>query len=152
VTFEINADGILTVSAVITATANKAEITITNSKGRLTEEEIERMLREAEEFAEEDKATKERVSAKSAFQGYIFSLKTMMEDESSNERFDSADKEKVQDAMRAGNEWLESNPEASPEEINDKRQEIEAMCAPIIMGRNGQASDDDVDEHDIDEL
>ena len=78
-TFEIDANGVLNVSACDKSTGNQNKITITNDKGRLTEEDIERMIREAEEYADEDKKVKERIDAKNAFDGYLHSLKSAVE-------------------------------------------------------------------------
>merc|ERR1711959_261500 len=79
VTFEIDSNGILNVSAHDKGTGKSESITITNDKGRLSEEQIERMIREAEEFAEEDKKTKEKVDARNAFDGYMYSMKSAAE-------------------------------------------------------------------------
>merc|ERR1712010_266052 len=79
VSFEIDANGILNVGAEDKGTGKSEKITITNDKGRLTEEDIERMIKEAEEFADEDKKVKERIDAKNAFDGYLHSLKSAVE-------------------------------------------------------------------------
>merc|ERR1712007_203144 len=79
VVFEVDSNGILNVSAEDKGTGKSEKITITNDKGRLTEEEIEKMVREAEEFAEEDKKVRERIDAKNAFDGYIHGLKSAVE-------------------------------------------------------------------------
>merc|ERR1712166_306033 len=103
-TMEIDSNGILNVGAEDKGTGKAEKITITNDKGRLTEEEIERMVREAEEFAEEDKKTKERIDAKNAFDGYLHGLKSAMQSgsegkESIGDKMDEDDKEKVNEAM-----------------------------------------------------
>merc|ERR1711977_340730 len=98
VSFEIDANGILNVGAEDKGTGKAEKITITNDKGRLTEEEIERMVREAEEFAEEDKATKEKIDAKNAFDGYLHGLKSAVEGGDGKglaDKMDEDDKEKV---------------------------------------------------------
>merc|ERR1712054_648230 len=145
----------------------KAEkITITNDKGRLTEEEIERMVREAEEFAEEDKKTKERIDAKNAFDGYLHGLKSALEggadgEPSIGDKMDEDDKDKVKEAMADGQSWMDSNSDADAEDIKEKHQEIEGICAPIISkyyGANGAGNtgaagnDDDEDDEAHDEL
>merc|ERR1719426_541918 len=103
VTFEIDANGILNVSAEDKGTGKSEKITITNDTGRLTEEEIERMIREAEENAEEDNKIKERMDAKNAFDGYVSGLKGAVEGTGDNkglsEKMDEEDKEKVKEAM-----------------------------------------------------
>lgn len=161
VTFEIDSNGILNVGAEDKGTGKSEKITITNDKGRLTEEEIERMVREAEEFADEDKKVKERIDAKNAFDGYLHSLKSAVEGSGENkglsEKMDEEDKEKVKEAMADGQGWMESNAEADAEEIKEKHQEVEGICAPIISkyyqggagGAGGGAEEeDDDDTHD----
>merc|ERR1712196_423826 len=116
---------------------NAEKITITNDKGRLTEEEIEKMIREAEEFAEEDKLAKERIDARNAFDGYIHSMKSAVEGSGDNkglgEKMDEDEKETIEDAIKDGQDWLSSNPEADAEEIKEKQKEIEGICSPIIQ-------------------
>jgi len=156
VTFEIDSNGILNVGAEDKGTGNAEKITITNDKGRLTEEEIEKMIREAEEFAEEDKLAKERIDARNAFDGYIHSMKSAIEGSGDNkglgEKMDEDEKETIDDAIKDGQDWLSSNPEADAEEIKEKQKEIEGICSPIIQkyyqGSGGGAADDDEDDDD----
>merc|ERR1719165_43123 len=156
VTFEIDSNGILDVGAEDKGTGNAEKITITNDKGRLTEEEIEKMIREAEEFAEEDKLAKERIDARNAFDGYIHSMKSAIEGSGDNkglgEKMDEDEKETIDDAIKDGQDWLSSNPEADAEEIKEKQKEIEGICSPIIQkyyqGSGGGAADDDDDDDD----
>jgi len=156
VTFEIDSNGMLNVGAEDKGTGKSEKITITNDKGRLTEEQIEKMIKEAEQFAEEDKKVKERVDAKNAFDGYMHSMKSAVEGSGENkglsEKMDSDEKEKIQDALKDGQEWLDSNPEADAEEIKDKHKEIEGICAPIVSKYYGQAGggggDDGGDDED----
>merc|ERR1719215_2270398 len=161
VTFEIDSNGLLNVGAEDKGTGKSEKITITNDKGRLTEEQIEKMIKEAEQFADEDKKVKERVDAKNAFDGYIHSMRSATEGSGENkglsEKLDSDEKEQILDALKDGQSWLDSNPEADAEEIKEKHKEIEGICAPIIskyMGQGGGASggaggDEDEDEaHD----
>jgi len=160
VTFELDANGILLVKAEDKATNKSEEITIKNDSGRLSEEEIERMIKEAEEHADEDKQTRERVDAKNAFEGYIHSMKSALDGTGSNkglsEKLEDDEKETVNDALKDANEWLSSNPEATSDEIKEKHKEIEGICAPIVSkyysgGAGGDADadgDDDDDAHD----
>merc|ERR1712164_67862 len=135
VTFEIDSNGILNVGAEDKGTGASEKITITNDKGRLTEEEIEKMIREAEEFAEEDKLAKERIDARNAFDGYIHSMKSAIEGSGDNkglgEKMDEDEKETIDDAIKDGQDWLSSNPEADAEEIKEKQKEIEGICSPL---------------------
>merc|ERR1712000_677819 len=129
--------------------------------GRLTEEQIEKMIKEAEQFADEDKKVKERVDAKNAFDGYLHSMRSAVEGSDENkglsEKMDSGEKEKILDALKDGQSWLDSNPEADAEEIKEKHKEVEGICAPIVSkyynaggaGGGGGGSDEDEEEaHD----
>jgi len=157
VTFEIDSNGILNVGAHDKGTGKKEAITITNDKGRLTEDQIERMIKEAEEFADEDKKVKERVDAKIAFEGYLHSLKTAAEGSGDNkglsEQLDEDEKETIMEALKDGEEWIQENMEAEAEDIKEKQKEIEGVCAPIISkyyGQGGAGGDDDDDDDDDD--
>merc|ERR1712118_248724 len=155
VTFEIDSNGMLNVGAEDKGTGKSEKITITNDKGRLTEEQIEKMIKEAEQFAEEDKKVKERVYAKNAFDGYMHSMKSAVEGSGENkglsEKLDDEEKEKVMDALKDGQSWLDSNQEADAEEIKDKHKEIEGICAPIISKYYGQGGGGGGDEGGDDE-
>merc|ERR1712025_422701 len=156
VTFEIDSNGILNVGAEDKGTGNAEKITITNDKGRLTEEEIEKMIREAEEFAEEDKLAKERIDARNAFDGYMYSMKSAIEGSGENkglgEKMDEDEKATIDDAIKDGQDWTQSNPDADAEEIQEKQKEIEGICSPIIQkyyqGGAGAGADDDEDDDD----
>merc|ERR1712195_244304 len=136
VTFEIDSNGMLNVGAEDKGTGKSEKITITNDKGRLTEEQIEKMIKEAEQFAEEDKKVKERVDAKNAFDGYVHSMRSAVEGSGENkglsEKLDSEEKEKIMDALKDGQSWLDSNPEADAEEVKEKHKEVEGIFAPIV--------------------
>merc|ERR1712100_413865 len=160
VTLEIDSNGILNVGAEDKATGKSEKITITNDKGRLTEDQIEKMIRDAEQFADEDKKVKERVDAKNAFDGYLHSMRSAAEGSGENkglsEKLDEEEKEKIMDALKDGQSWLDSNPEADAEEIKEKQKEVEGICAPIVSkyyqaggGGGGAGMDEDEDEaHD----
>jgi len=155
VTFEIDSNGILNVGAEDKVTGNSQKITITNDNGRLTPEQIESMIKEAEQFHEEDKKLKERIDAKNAFEGYLHSMRSAIEGSGESkglsEKLDSADKEKVIDALKDGQSWIDSNPEADAEEVKEKHNEIEGICAPIISkhyGASDGASPSAGEEHD----
>merc|ERR1719473_2216385 len=160
VTFEIDSNGILNVGAEDKGTGKSEKITITNDKGRLTEEQIEKMIKEAEQFADEDKKEKERVDAKNSFDGYIHSMRSATEGSGDNkglsEKMDSEEKEQILDALKDGQSWLDSNPEADAEEIKEKHKEIEGICAPIVSkyygsgggGGGGGGDEDEEEAHD----
>merc|ERR1711865_1208722 len=113
-----------------------------NDKGRLTEEQIDKMIKDAEQFADEDKKVKERVDAKNSFDGYLHSMRSAAEGSADNkglsEKLDSEEKEKIMDAIKDGQQWTDSNPEADAEEIKEKQKEIEGICAPIVSKYYGQ--------------
>merc|ERR1712037_54530 len=163
VTFEIDSNGILNVGAEDKATGKSEKITITNDKGRLTEEQIEKMIKEAEQYADEDKKVKERVDAKNAFDGYVHSMRSAVEGSGDNkglsEKMGEDEKEKIQDALKDGQSWLDSNPEADAEEIKEKHKEVEGICAPIVSkyygaggGGGGGGGDEDEEDEAHDEL
>ncbi|PFH34151.1 chaperonin protein BiP [Besnoitia besnoiti] len=161
VTFDVDRNGILNVSAVDKGTGKSEKITITNDKGRLTPEEIERMIAEAEKFAEEDKKTKEKVDARNALEGYLHSMKTTVEDKDKlADKIEEDDKKTILDKVNEAQEWLTTNPDAEAEEMRDKLKDVEAVCNPIISkvygqtggpgagGAAGGADDDDYGGHD----
>jgi len=161
VTFEIDSDGILNVGAEDKASGKAEKITITNDKGRLSQEEIDRMVKEAEDMAEEDKKTKERIDAKNAFDGYIHSMRSAIEGSGGlGDKLEEDEKSTVMDAVKEGQSWLDSNPEADVDEIKQKEQEIKDICAPIMSKYYGQAGagggesggDEGGDEGEYDEL
>ncbi|KAK9691922.1 hypothetical protein RND81_09G229000 [Saponaria officinalis] len=156
VTFEVDANGILHVTAEDKAAKNKQTIAITNDKGRLSQDEIDRMVKEAEEFAEEDQKLREKVDARNKLETYIYNMKNTVEDNDKlADKIDSDDKEKIESALKDGLEWLEDNQNAEKDELDEKMKEIEAVCNPIIKqvyeksgGQSpGDAQDDD-DSHD----
>ncbi|XP_004711770.2 heat shock 70 kDa protein 1-like [Echinops telfairi] len=115
-----------------TGKANK--ITITNDKGRLSKEEIERMVQEAEKYKAEDEVQREKVSAKNALESYAFNMKSAVEDEGLKGKISEADKKKVLDKCQEVISWLDANSLAEKEEFEHKRKELEQVCNPIITG------------------
>merc|ERR1712075_35189 len=118
VTFEIDANGILQVSAEDKGTGKAEKITITAEKGRLSEEEIERMVREAEEFAEEDKKVKERIDARNGLESYLYNLKNTLDDDEKGvaDKLSADDKEEIENTINEALDWLDENPEADKDE------------------------------------
>jgi heat shock protein 5 len=120
VTFEIDENSILTVNAVEKGTGKAETISITNDKGRLTPEEIERMVQEAEQFAEEDKMIKERIDARHSLQNYIYSMRNTIEDNDKlADKLDEDDKSTIADALSEAEDWLNANDEASREDFDE---------------------------------
>jgi len=158
VTFEIDSNGVLNVGAKDKSRGKAESITITNDKGRLTQDEIDRMIKEAEQFADEDKKVKERVDAKNAFENYSHSMRVTVDGSGDNkglsEKLDDEEKEKINEALKEGEEWLAANPEAEADEIKEKHKEVEAVCAPIISQHYGgaQGAGDEEEDEDHDEL
>jgi len=132
VTFDIDANGILNVSASDKSTGKQNKITITNDKGRLSKEEIERMVNDAEKFKADDDKQKERIAAKNGLESYCFNMKTTLEDEKVKDKISEDDMKKIVDKCDEAIKWLDGNQLAEVEEFNDKQKEVEAVCNPII--------------------
>merc|ERR1712146_265052 len=158
VTFEIDANGILQVSAEDKGTGKAESITITAEKGRLSEEDIERMVQEAEEFAEEDKKVKARIDAKNGLEGYLYNLKNTLEDDEKGlaDKLSEEDKEELDNTINEALDWLDENPEAEAEEFEDKQKEVEQVANPIMRelyqsaGAGGGAGGMDDEDEDYD--
>jgi len=138
VTFDIDANGILNVSAEDKTTGKSSKITITNDKGRLSQADIERMVAEAEKFKAEDEAVAERVAARNGFESYTYSIRNTLQDEKVASKLDSADKEKLSAAVEEAVKWLDHNLEASTEEYKDRQKELESQVNPVMMKMYGQ--------------
>lgn len=144
VTFEVDANGILNVAAEDTATGKSKKITITNDKGRLSQDEIEKMIKEAELHAEEDKKVKEKVDAKNALEGYLHSMKSTVEDKDKlGNKIEEEDKSTILQALKEGEDWMTSHPDSDAQEYRDKLKEIEGVCNPIISKLYGGAPGSD---------
>merc|ERR1711907_1688 len=157
VTFEIDANGILQVSAEDKGTGKAETITITAEKGRLSEEDIERMVREAEEFAEEDKMVKARIDAKNGLEGYLYNLKNTIEDDEKGlaDKLSDEDKEELDSIINEALDWLDENPEADAEDFEEKQKEVEQVANPIMRelyqqaGAGGGGMPDDDEDYDF---
>lgn len=132
VTFDLDANGILNVSAKDMSTGKSEKITITNDKGRLSKEDIDRMLSEAEKYKAEDEKQKEKISARNQLEGYIFSAKQAVEDAPSD-KLSEDDKKIVRDKCAEVLSWLDSNQLAEKDEFEDKLKELQKECSPIMM-------------------
>lgn len=138
VTFDIDANGILNVSAVDKSTGNTQNITITNDKGRLSKEEIDKLIQEAEKFKEQDEQVKKRVESKNQLEQYIYSVRHTLGDEKLKDKISPDDKKVVEDACQKVDQWLVSNQEATPEQFDEQRKELEAIFQPIVTKLYGQ--------------
>jgi heat shock protein 1/8 len=143
VTFDIDANGILNVTAEEKGTGKKNQITITNDKGRLSKEEIERMINESARFEEEDRKQRERIEAKNGLENYAYSMKNTVNDPNAGGKLDASDKQTLLDAVEEAIKWLEHSQEASKEEYESKQRELEQKCTPIMtkMYQQGGAGD-----------
>ncbi|KAK9919875.1 hypothetical protein M0R45_028449 [Rubus argutus] len=154
VTFEVDANGILQVKAEDKAAKKSQSITITNDKGRLSQEEIDRMVKEAEEFAEEDKKMREKIDARNKLETYIYNMRSTTGDKDKlADKIDSDDKEKIESTLKEALEWLDDNPHAEKVDFDDKLKEVEAVCNPVIKqvydksgGSSADSQGDDDDE------
>jgi len=155
VTFDVDENSILLVSAKDSGSGSEEQITITNDKGRLSEEEIQRMVREAEEFEEEDKKVKERVEARNGLEQTAYSLKNQVNDEEKlGSKLDDDDKSAILDAVKEALDWLDENQSADKEEYDEQLQKLQGVSNPIISkvysqgsgGSPGGAPGDDDDE------
>merc|ERR1712046_492352 len=125
VTFEIDENSILTVSAADKGTGTKETITITNDKGRLTKEEIEKMIQDSEKYAEEDKAIKEKIDAKNSLENYIYQMKNSIEDkEKLADKLEDDDKSTIKDAVTDASDWLNANSDAEKDDFEEKLKEL----------------------------
>ncbi|XWS58163.1 hypothetical protein CRYUN_Cryun08bG0011400 [Craigia yunnanensis] len=158
VTFEVDANGILHVTAEDKAAKKSQSITITNDKGRLSQEEIERMVKEAEEFAEEDRKVREKIDSRSKLETYIYNMRSSIDDNDKlADKIDSDDKEKIEITLKEALEWLDDNQNGEKQDFDEKLKEVEAVCNPIIKqvyekSGGGSSSGSAADEEPTDEL
>merc|ERR1712038_312154 len=131
VSFDVDVNGILSISASDQASGASKSITITSEKGRLSEDEIERMVREAEEFAEQDKAEKEKIEARNQLEAYLYNLKNSVSDQLQG-MLDEDDKEQLNQSVEDALVWLEDNPAAEKDEYDSKQKEVEGVANPIL--------------------
>lgn len=133
VTFEIDVNGILHVTAEDKGTGNKNKITITNDQNRLSPEDIERMINDAEKFAEDDKKVKDKAEARNELESYAYNLKNQIEDkEKLGGKLDEDDKKTIEEAVEEAISWLGSNAEASAEELKEQKKDLESKVQPIV--------------------
>merc|ERR1711963_486702 len=133
VTFNVNADGMLEVNARDKGSEREEKIVITNDNNRLTPEDIEKMLKEAEEWAEQDKLVKEKVDAKNDLEQYSYTLKRQLEDKDQlGGKLSEDDKSKISEIVNEKLDWLKENEVASVEEFKSAKKEIEEISQPII--------------------
>ena len=133
VTFDIDANGIMNVSAQDKGTGKVNKITITNDKGRLSKEDIEKMVSEAEKYKDEDEIVKKKVESKNGLENYCFSMKNTLFDEKLKDKFTDDDKKVIEEGCDEGIKWLEANQNAESTEFEAKQKELEGKFNPIMM-------------------
>ncbi|KAJ6496608.1 heat shock cognate 70 [Mycena vitilis] len=133
VTFDIDANGILNVSASDKTTGKSNRITITNDKGRLSKEEIDRMVEEAERYKAEDEAAAARITSKNGLESYAYNLRNSLNDEKLADKFEAGDKAKLEGAVNDTIKWLDASQEGSKEEYEEKQKELESIANPIMQ-------------------
>ena len=140
VTFDIDANGILNVSAMDKSSGKQEKITITNDKGRLSKDDIERMVNEAEQYKAEDDKQKERIAAKNNLESYCFNMKSTMDDEKFKDKISESDRSTIKEKCEEAIRWLDGNQTAEKEEYVDKLTEVETVCKPIITRLYGDGN------------
>ncbi|GAA6009300.1 hypothetical protein JCM11491_004265 [Sporobolomyces phaffii] len=145
VTFEVDASGIMKVSAADKGTGKSSSVTIENDKGRLSQEEIDRMVADAEKFAEEDDLIKKKVEARNALENFIYSMKGQLSDsEGLGGKLESSDKKDLEAELKKAQDWLdEYSASASVEDFDEQREALQAAVAPITSKIYSQAGGDD---------
>ena len=155
VSFDVDANGILSIGAHDKGTGKGETLTITSEKGRLSDEEIERMVQEAEEFADEDKKEKDKIQARNELEAYLYNLKNSIND-TLEDKLSEDEKTELNTAVNDGLDWLEDHPAAEKDEYDEKQKEVEQIANPILkrayeagVASNGGGDDDFMGE-DID--
>ena len=133
VTFDVDANAILNVSAADKTTGKSEKITITNDKGRLSKEDIERMVSEAEKYKAEDEAAASRIAAKNSLESYAYNLRNSLNEDAIKSKIEDSDKETLDKAITETISWLDASQEASKEEYEDKQKELEGVANPIMQ-------------------
>lgn len=156
VTFEMDENSILSVSAVEKGTGKSESITVTNDKGRLSKEEIENMIRDAEKFADSDKALKEKIDSKNSLENYVYTMRNTIEDkEKLADKIEDEDKEKIKEALQEAQDWIKEHEDAEKEEIDAQMKELQSICDPIIAKvykQHGQQQEGGSEEEDHEDL
>jgi heat shock protein 1/8 len=143
VIYDVDANGILRVTASEESTGKSNNIEIQNDSGRLSPEEIKRKIEEAEKFKQEDEEQKARVEAKSGLENYVYGIKNTLNDEKLKDKFDEADHSKLDQVVNDEVQWLEQNPMASKSEYEERKKTLESIVMPI-MSKLGGGSDNSV--------
>jgi len=155
VTFELDVNGVLTVRAEDKGSGKAEQVTITSDKGRLSDEEIQRMLKEAEAMADEDKKVKAQVTARNELEHLAYSVRGQARDDKIKAQVGEADAKKVETAAQDALDWLDANPKATAEEYEQRQEDLEKIVHPIFSkihgagaGGAGGGDDDEMPDHD----
>merc|ERR1711944_349341 len=140
VTFDVDSNGILNVSALEKGSGKAEKITITNDKGRLSKEEIEKMVADAEKFKGEDDKQKERIAAKNGLESFIFNLNSSLDNEQIKSKLSSEELSGAQSALDDALKWMDANQLAEKEDFQDKQKELETMSRPLMTKIYGQGA------------
>lgn len=132
VTFDLDSNGILKVSAEDKKSGNKNDITISNDQGRLSKDDIEKMIKDAELYSAEDKKHEEKIVSRNALETFTFGLKNTIDDEKFKDKLDSNDKTTIENLISDTTKWLEDNDNSTKEEFDEKKKEVEDLANPII--------------------
>jgi molecular chaperone DnaK (HSP70) len=155
VSFDVDANGILSISAHDKGTGKQEFLTITSEKGRLSEEEIEQMVKEAEEFSEQDAKEKGKVQARNDLEAYLYNLKNSINDALEG-KLNEDERSTLSQTIEDGLVWLEDHPAAEKEEYDEKQKEVEQVANPILKrayesgAANASNMDDDFLGEDLD--
>jgi L1 cell adhesion molecule like protein len=148
VTFDLDANGVLNVNAVDKAGGKSNKITITNDKGRLSKDDIERMVSEAEKYKDEDAKHKQKIDARNGFENYVYSVKSSASEPGMQEKLSESDRSAIEDACKASLEWMESvgHHDTDASEYEAQQKKLEGIVSPIISklytGSNGEMPGD----------
>ena len=148
VSFDMDANGILNVTALEKSTGKSTNVTITNDSSRLSKKDIEKMTQDAEKYAEEDLAFSQKVETRNELENYIYSLKSSVSDPKMSDKFTPEDQEQLQNCLTEAMQWLETNKDATAQDYKDKKTTVESVCSPI-MAQLYKESQGDMKEEDI---
>lgn len=146
VTLDVSADGILSVTAHDQDSGNKKDITVKADKGRLTKEDIEKMLQESEKFKEQDQKAKDRIEARNNLESYLYNVKNSVLSEN-NEKIDKNDRENISNIVKEGLDWLDANQQASKDEFEEQYKKYNDKLMPIVTKMYAGASKDGSSVH-----
>jgi len=132
VTFDIDANGILNVSASDKSTGKSSKITITNDKGRLSKEDIERMVEEAEKYKNEDEKSRQKIEAKNSLENYAYNIRNTIRDEKTKSKISESDKDLIENKVKEIISFIESSENCEKEEFEEKEKELKNIADPII--------------------